>query len=228
MERPPVLVVEDHPGILRMLATILGAAFEVTTAADGAAGLSIVGQVPLAVVLTDIRMPGVTGFDLLREVQRLTPLTSVVMMTAYANVPDAVAAMRLGAFDYVAKPFEADDISLVVARAVEHRHQALERRSAARARDPPASQDASPQDVAVGFHRAVEQARERASSDYLARLMRHSHGNVTQAAALAGMTRESLHRLLKRYGVRPEPYRIPHEGSAAPDADGPSRLASRG
>lgn len=226
MERPPVLVVEDHPGILRMLATILGAAFEVTTAADGPTGLSIVGQVPLDVVLTDIRMPGATGFDLLREVQRRTPLTSVVMMTAYANVPDAVAAMRLGAFDYVAKPLEADEISLVVARAVEHRRQALERRAvAAPSAQAPAPQDASPQDVAVGFHRAVEQARERASADYLSRLMRHSHGNVTQAAALAGMTRESLHRLLKRYGIHPELYRISHEGSAAPGADGPSRLS---
>ncbi len=229
MERPPVLVVEDHPGVLKMLAAVLGAAYEVMTAADGATGLSIIGQIPLDVVLTDIRMPGATGFDLLREIQRLTPFTSVVMMTAYANVPDAVAAMRLGAFDYVAKPLEADEISLVVARAVEHHRHALDQRSrAALSPGHTALQEASPPDVTVGFHRTVEQARERASSDYLSMLMRYSHGNVTQAAALAGMTRESLHRLLKRYGIHSEYYRAPHEGTAALAPEGGGRLASSG
>lgn len=227
MERPPVLVVEDHPGVLKMLAAVLGAAYEVMIAGDGTTGLSIIGQIPLDVVLTDIRMPGATGFDLLREIQRLTPLTSVVMMTAYANVPDAVAAMRLGAFDYVAKPLEADEITLVVARAVEHRRQALVQRSTAVLSPVHAApQEASPPDVIAGFHHTVEQARERASSDYLSKLMRYSHGNVTQAAALAGMTRESLHRLMRRYGIHSECYRAPHEGSAAPAPDDGGRFAS--
>ena len=62
-------------------------------------------------------------------------------------------------------------------------------------------------DVSVGFRRAVEQARERASAEYLEQLMRHFHGNVTRAAAQAGMTRESLHRVLRQYRIRSDDYR---------------------
>ena len=61
---------------------------------------------------------------------------------------------------------------------------------------------ADPAGVSMGFHRAVEEARERASREYLSSLMRAFHGNVTEAAKRAGMTRESLHRVMKRYGVR--------------------------
>jgi DNA-binding NtrC family response regulator len=230
MDKPRVLVVEDRPSVLSLMATILKAGYDVTTAADGATALSLIGSVPLDVVLTDIRMHGASGFDILREVQRRAPLTSVVMMTAYANVPDAVAAMRLGAFDYVAKPLEADEVSLVVARAVEHRHEALQRRPmAALPAAARSGQDGSRWGVSVAFHRAVEEARERASAEYLENLMRHFHGNVTQAAARAGMTRESLHRVLKRYGIQAEQYREPaREDGAQPDAGCASGSESSG
>jgi len=69
--------------------------------------------------------------------------------------------------------------------------------------------------VSVGFHRAVEDARERASREYLSTLMRAFHGNVTEAAKRAGMTRESLHRVMKKYGVRSG-----HQHPAAADAYG--------
>jgi len=62
-------------------------------------------------------------------------------------------------------------------------------------------------DVATAFHDAVAVARDRASRDYLVALMRHYHGNVTHAATRAGLTRESLHRLLKKYGVRTGTFR---------------------
>ncbi len=61
--------------------------------------------------------------------------------------------------------------------------------------------------VSAGFRQAVKEARDRASHAYLMKLMQVSHGNVTRAALRAGMTRESLHRVLRRYGVRPEEYR---------------------
>jgi len=120
MERPRVLIVEDRPSVLKLLATILEDRYEVTTAVDGATALSIIDWLVIDVVLTDIRMPGASGFDLLRMVQSRAPRAAVVMMTADAKVQDAVAAMKLGAFDYVGKPLDADEIALVVARAVEH------------------------------------------------------------------------------------------------------------
>jgi DNA-binding NtrC family response regulator len=201
MERSRVLVVEDRPAILKLLGSILDDAYDVVTAGDGAVALDLLEGTPPDVVLTDIRMPGVSGFEVLRMARDRAPQARVIMMTAYANVPDAVAAMRLGAYDYVAKPLEADEILLVVARAVaDARADDEVPMSPAVAQDGAGGTDAG--DVSVGFHRAVEDARERASREYLASLMRAFHGNVTEAAKRAGMTRESLHRVMKRYGVR--------------------------
>jgi DNA-binding NtrC family response regulator len=207
MERSRVLVVEDKPSVLKLMATILDTAYAVSTAPDGTTALALLREQRFEVVLTDIRIPGATGFDVLRSVLSAGGPTAVVMMTAYANVPDAVAAMRLGAYDYVAKPLDADEILLVVARAVEHLRERLEgddeELPGAVAPAPEAARDAveSPE-LSGGFRCAVEEARDRASRAYLQRLMRLFHGNVTHAAKRAGMTRESLHRVLKKYGVR--------------------------
>jgi DNA-binding NtrC family response regulator len=213
MERARVLVVEDRESVLKVIATILERGYEVTTAPDGAMAIARLGAETFDVVLTDIRMPGASGFDVLRAVQARAPRTAVVMMTAYANVPDAVAAMKLGAYDYVAKPLEADEVLLVVARAVDRLRNG---QAAARG-------ETAPRDLSLGFHRAVEEARDRASREYLVNLMRVYRGNVTHAATQAGMTRESLHRVLRRYGVRTEPHRAPN-GEA--DESGPGPLPS--
>jgi DNA-binding NtrC family response regulator len=205
VDRPRVLVVEDRPSVLKLMATILEGAYEVTLAPDAATALSLIGSAPFEVVLTDVRMPDASGFDVLRAVQRRAPPTAVVMMTAYADVPDAVAATRLGAYDYLAKPFDADEIALVMARAVEH-----VRESASAGREP-ALPDAERrtraeelQRVAVGFRVVVEQTRERDSRVYLLELMRRFHGNVAQAAKRAGMTRKSLWRVMKKHGIGSE------------------------
>jgi DNA-binding NtrC family response regulator len=206
MTRPRVLVVEDKESVLRAIAAILEPGYDVAVASTGDAAMSLIRAQDVDVVLTDIRMAGATGFEVLRGVRNRSPRTAVVMMTAYANVPDAVAAIKLGAFDYVAKPLDADEISLVVARAVESLREAP-------ACGEPVTESPSPAagptslDVSLGFHRAVEEARDRASREYLVRLMRLFHGNVTHAATRAAMTRESLHRVLRKYGVSTEPHR---------------------
>jgi two-component system response regulator AtoC len=122
VERARILVVDDRESILSLFVRILGDTHEVTTAADGAGAISLLGSREFDVVVTDLRMPGADGFEVLRAVKSRTPATEVVMMTAYATVPDAVRAMKEGAYDYLEKPFDPDDASLVVARALERRH----------------------------------------------------------------------------------------------------------
>lgn len=221
MDRARVLVVEDRPSVLQLMATVLERAHEVLTASDGTAAVEIIRSEPLDVVLTDIRMPGLSGFDVLRAVERQDPHVEVVMMTAYANVADAVAAIKLGAYDYVAKPIDADEISLVVARAVEHRRERERQgwKPAPGGEAGPAGKDGEP--PAAGFRQAVEAARDRASRDYLVGLMRAFQGNVTSAARQAGMTRESLHRVMKKYGVRSEEYRAQGGNGHGPEQSWP-------
>jgi len=121
MERARILVVDDKENILKLFARILGDGYELTTAADGGRAISLVAAQPFDVVVTDLRMPGVDGFEVLRAVKARAPETEVIMMTAYATVGDAVEAMKLGAYDYLQKPFDPDDANLVVARALERK-----------------------------------------------------------------------------------------------------------
>jgi DNA-binding NtrC family response regulator len=121
MDRARVLVVDDKENLRRLLARILGETCEVAEAADGNRAIALLASQPFDAVITDLRMPGADGFEVLRAAKTRAPETEVIMMTAYATVPDAVQAMKEGAFDYLAKPFDPDDAALVVARALERR-----------------------------------------------------------------------------------------------------------
>ncbi|HET8724534.1 MAG TPA: sigma-54 dependent transcriptional regulator [Anaeromyxobacteraceae bacterium] len=116
-----VLVVDDKENILKLFEKILAEGNEVTTASDGARALELLATGDFDVVVTDIRMPGAGGFDVLEAVKARSPSTEVVMMTGYATVGDAVRAMKLGAYDYLEKPFDPDAAALTVARAAERR-----------------------------------------------------------------------------------------------------------
>ena len=101
-----VLLVDDKETMLSLLARILGDSHAVTTASDGATALNMLGAQEFDVVLTDVRMPGADGFAVVRAVKRLWPATEVVMMTAFASIESAVEAIKLGAYDYLRKPFD--------------------------------------------------------------------------------------------------------------------------
>ncbi len=121
MARARVLVVDDRENMLKLFARILGEGYELTTAADGARALSLVASQEFDVVVTDVRMPGAGGLEVLAAVKSRSPETEVVMMTAYATVQDAVEAMKKGAYDYLQKPFDPDAAALVVSRALERK-----------------------------------------------------------------------------------------------------------
>jgi DNA-binding NtrC family response regulator len=121
MERAKVLVVDDKENILKLFARILGEEYELTNAGDGGRAISLVASQEFDVVVTDLKMPGADGFEVLRAVKARSPDTEVVMMTGYATVSDAVEAMKQGAYDYLQKPFDPDDAARVVARAIERR-----------------------------------------------------------------------------------------------------------
>ena len=128
-KRGRVLVVDDKENILKLFARLLGDTYEVTCAEDGARALALVEAQEFDVVVSDVRMPGADGFEVLRAVKSRHPDTEVVMMTGYATVPDAVEAMRAGAFDYLQKPFLPDAPVELVARAMERRRLRLQAES---------------------------------------------------------------------------------------------------
>jgi len=118
-ERTHILVVDDEEIVRESLAGWLAEdGYRVETAADGAAAIEKVQTARWSILLVDLKMPGMDGLQVLEEVRRIQPETAVVIMTAYATVATAVTAIRLGAYDYLVKPFEPEEVSLMIQKIV--------------------------------------------------------------------------------------------------------------
>lgn len=117
-----VLVVDDERHARESMAEVLRqAGHRVDCCSSGAEALNLLRDVPPDCVVTDLKMPGMTGLELIQHVERQRLDVQVVMVTAHASVTTAVEAMRHGAFDYIEKPFGAQQLEELVARAIEHR-----------------------------------------------------------------------------------------------------------
>ncbi|HEU4384882.1 MAG TPA: response regulator [Anaeromyxobacteraceae bacterium] len=218
MRKPRVLLVDDKKPMLELLATIL-ASYDVTTARDAPrAALALLAPQPFELAFIDVRLPGADGHELLKVVKTASPSTEVVMITAFATVADAVAGMKEGAFDYLTKPFDPDDVSLAAARALEHRRQKV--REAAGRLEEGGAGGCREGDLclSMSYREAAEAGRDRASRVYLIALMREFNGKVVPAAERAGMERESLHRLLRRYRIRSLDFKDDQPGAPAAGA----------
>jgi DNA-binding NtrC family response regulator len=111
METFSVLLVDDEADFRQTLAKRLARRqLQVTTAADGAAALAHIAESDVDVVLLDVKMPGLDGIEVLREIKKLRPLVEVIMLTGHASVEVAIAGMGMGAFDYLMKPMDIDEI----------------------------------------------------------------------------------------------------------------------
>ncbi|HEX9109407.1 MAG TPA: response regulator, partial [Longimicrobiales bacterium] len=126
---PKVLIIDDERSILDALRILLrGEGFEVAVADSGRDALTRLPELAPDVVLTDIRMPGVTGMDVLSAVRERDPDLPVILMTAQASLQSAVQAVNQGAFYYVQKPFGNDEMAALCRRAAEARALTRENR----------------------------------------------------------------------------------------------------
>lgn len=127
LERLRVLVVDDEESVRHLLQRILeGAGYTVDTAADGQEALVKISELEIAAVLLDIKMPGMSGMEVLKQITNNWPETSVIMVTAVGDAQTAIEAMKLGAYDYIIKPFNHNDLVLKLRRAIEKRNLMLE------------------------------------------------------------------------------------------------------
>ncbi|MGE5609850.1 MAG: sigma-54-dependent transcriptional regulator [Bacillota bacterium] len=116
-----ILIVDDQEMMRDSLAaTLAREGHEVVAANDGPVAVTRLNATKFDLMVTDLKMPKMTGIELLQEAKRLRPEMPVVMMTAYATVNTAVEAMKLGAYDYIQKPFDGEEIKLLVERTLEH------------------------------------------------------------------------------------------------------------
>jgi two-component system, NtrC family, response regulator AtoC len=125
-----VLVVDDEPNLRRVLSAQLSRdGYEVHTAEDGVEALRVLEEHHIDLVITDLRMPNLDGMDLLRRALELDPDLLVVMITAHGTVDNAVEALKLGAFDYITKPFDQNEVRTIVRKALKTRDLSAEEAS---------------------------------------------------------------------------------------------------
>jgi two-component system response regulator HydG len=128
-DKSTILVVDDDPGHRTMLHTLLsGWGYAVTEADDGAAAIEKVQHQAFDLVLMDVRMIKISGLQALTEIKAFNPSIPVIIMTAFSSVETAVEALKSGAYDYLTKPLDFDELHLTMERAMEHVHLREENR----------------------------------------------------------------------------------------------------
>ena len=171
-----LLIVEDDDRLRGRLARALAErGFETREAGDVKSALAAAREDSPEYVLVDLRVPGGSGLDVVREVKSIDPGTTIVVLTGYGSIATAVEAVRLGAAEYLTKPADVDQIVAALTRA--------------------------PATVAGGRGDATEQVPSlaRVEWEHINRILADCDGNVSKAARLLGIHRRSLQRKLERF-----------------------------
>jgi DNA-binding NtrC family response regulator len=201
-----LLVVDDDAAMRQMLVSLLkGQGYEVHEAASADAALQLAGQTELDAVLSDIRMPGRTGVELVGDLRGARPETPVVLMTAFGSIDSAVEAMRAGAFDYITKPFEPEVALLALERALEHRVLEEENRRLRRAVDRTSA-----------FGDLIGESPAMREIFALIRKIAHGRSSVLITGE-SGTGKEVVARTIHYHGTRAEKAFIPINCTAIPE-----------
>jgi len=117
-----ILIVEDEAPMCELLTSFFSEkAYNVDTAQNGEHAIARLREQDYALVITDIKLPGMSGLELLARIRVDWPEMAVVIMTAFSSISSAVEAMKLGAEDYIGKPFQLDELAITVEKALERR-----------------------------------------------------------------------------------------------------------
>jgi two-component system, response regulator RegA len=175
-ERPTLLVVDDDDVFRsRLMRALAERGYEVRGASDVDAAVALAKEESPEYALVDLKMPGRSGLELVRELKAIDPSTQVVVLTGYGSIATALEAVRLGALHYLTKPADADEILAAFARAE------------LPADRPP---EALPAEVP---------SLARVEWEHIQRVLADCGGNLSQAARLLGVHRRSLQRKLSKY-----------------------------
>jgi DNA-binding NtrC family response regulator len=205
--KPRVLIVDDEPDVVANWARLLGRAdYPCITATDGERALALLESERPEIVLTDLKMPGVDGMQVLARARELDPDTVVIIITGHGTVESAVEAMRAGAFDYLLKPLPSNDVlRLTVERAAERRRLIEENR---RLREPLAPR--------VGLDQVVGKSPAMGAVFDLVRKAARSDANILIQGE-SGTGKELIARAIHAQSPRAAEVFVPLDCAALPD-----------
>jgi len=126
--KPQILIIDDEPGIRNILSEALKVNYDCHAVSSAEEGLEILQRQEFSLVISDINMKGITGIEMVPEILEVAPDTVVIMMSGAQNIETAVAALRVGAFDYLVKPFDIRLVEAAVRRGVEHYQLSISKR----------------------------------------------------------------------------------------------------
>jgi two-component system response regulator RegA len=170
-----VLVIDDDETFrTRLVRAFQAREFEAQGAPDGESAIAIASKESPEYAVVDLRMPGISGLDVVRELKAIDAMTNIVVLTGYGSIATALEAVRLGATHYLTKPADIDDILAAFDRA----------------------KNAPTEPVAI--ERSVP-SLARAEWEHINRVLTDCGGNISQAARLLGLHRRSLQRKLSKY-----------------------------
>jgi DNA-binding NtrC family response regulator len=195
--RIQLLVVDDQQSI-RELCTTIGASlgFACSEAESAEAALVCLQTGSPHLVLADLQMETMTGLEFLEQVKKLLPRAEVAIMTGFGTIESAVQAMKLGAYDYITKPFRVEELKLVLQRMAE-KVRLVEENQLLRERLEVAA--ATPPEVSVEPQSTDLEEMERAT---IRRVFEEVKGDKALAGRKLGISRATLYRKLKRYGIQ--------------------------
>ncbi|MBI5408984.1 MAG: sigma-54-dependent Fis family transcriptional regulator, partial [Nitrospirae bacterium] len=122
-----ILIIEDEPSMrIGLSYTLENKGYKIATAENGADGMMLFGKEGFDIVITDLRLPNADGIEVLKSIKNASPDTGVIIITAFADVKNAVEAMKEGAYDYISKPFEPEELLIVIDRFIKHKGLELE------------------------------------------------------------------------------------------------------
>jgi len=201
-----LLVVDDDRAMREMLVSLFKErGVWVEEANSARAALESAAEHEFDVVLSDVRMPGLSGIDLVGQLHRIRPNAPVVLMTAFGTIDSAVEAMRAGAFDYITKPFEPDAVIFAVERAIEHAALARENEALRRA-----VQTTGSLGELIGTSAAMR--------DIIALIQRLGHSRASVLiTGESGTGKEVIARTLHFHGARSEKPFVPINCTAIPE-----------
>jgi len=200
------LIVDDDAAMRQMLESLFREqGYAVHEANSASAALEVASEIELDAVLSDIKMPGKTGIEMVGELRQLRPDTPVVLMTAFGSIDSAVEAMRAGAFDYVTKPFEPEAVLLTLERAIERRALEEENRRLRRAVDQTSS-----------FGDLIGESPAMREIFALIRKVAHGRSSVLITGE-SGTGKEVVARTLHYHGARADKPFVPINCTAIPE-----------
>ncbi len=125
--KPKILIIDDEEVVLDSCTQILrGGKYDIATASNGTLGLKLAQEIQPDLIFVDLKMPGISGFEVLEKISEIDPNIVMIVITGYATVSSAVDAMKKGAYDFLPKPFTPDEFRLIAQRGLERRKLTLE------------------------------------------------------------------------------------------------------